>query len=1055
VISNISKRLQYRKPHFLYIFIVIALSVQFTLGSVTGKLTGRVVSAETREELAGVNLIIKGTSLGVASNADGYFILLNIPPGTYDVELTMIGFAKLKVTDVKIVIDRTTEIGIELLSEVIGMEEITVVAKRPAIVRDISASQVNIESETIQALPVNDINSVIGLQAGIKDGLSIRGSSSRETTFMVDGFITNDERSNIPYINISLGSVNAVTVQTGGFNAEYGNVRSGVINVSTKEGSKDKYAGSVALQYRPPASKHFGPSVYDAYTYFLRPFMDDDICWTGTFNGAWDDYMQRQYPDFEGWNAVAQQTLQNDDPDDDLTPEAARQIFEFQHRRQGDITKPDYNIDLNFGGPVPAVSGLLGNLRFNFSYRDVHEMFIIPLSVDAYTDRMGRLKITSDIRSNLKMTLTGQISKTGSVSPYNWTTTPTGSVLYGDYSVANRIGSSSGDATIYMPGWFSPTEITRTLFGINLNRIVSNDTYYTIFLQHNVNNYNTYQTKDRDTSKVYEIIDGYFLDEAPYGYWGKGTTSIDGMITGGWMNLGRDSSAIATTTFKFDIHSQLNKYNEAQAGFLIAYNDYNIKSSTINPSMTTWNRDQIYNLFPFRIEAYTQDKLEFKGFIANLGLRGEYSDPNTQWYVLDAYDKYYQEYYGLLMEEEVETEDSKPTFRLSPRLGVSYPITDYSKLYFNYGHFHTEPSSTYRFRLQREYSGLVTSIGNPNLSRERTIAYEIGYSQAVGQVYLLNLAAYYKDITDQPGWINYWNLNRSVQYSTTANNFYEDIRGIEITLEKKKRSDEWLSGFVNYTYMVTTSGYFGYTEYWEDPQDQADYLSQNPYQDKPAPQPYARANLDIQSPSKFGPNLAGTYLLGGWNCNLLFTWEAGEYDTYNPTNESFIHNNVQWKDTYNIDMRLKKEFSFSNNISALLYVDVSNLLNTKILSYAGFSDSYDESYYMESLLLKGDQFGDFKGHDRIGEYRDDDVGFVPLRSYGDINTIGTPVSRVLYYDELTERYLQYENSVWVERSKSWVQEEIIDTKAYIDMPNLGYFRFLYPRDIKIGINVNF
>jgi outer membrane receptor protein involved in Fe transport len=749
--------------------------------------------------------------------------------------------------------------------------------------------------------------------------------------------------------------------------------------------------------------------------------MDPVVCYTGTDNGFWDDYTQKQYPYFQGWNLVSQATQQDDDPTNDLTPEGAKRLFEWQHRRRGDITKPDHLINLNFGGPVPLVSDLLGNLRFYSSYHELSEMFIIPLTRDNYFNNLAKIKINSDIASNIKLTFSAQSGVTKSSSPYAWTTTPTGDVLRTDYEIA----AAACTELLYMKGWYSPADIYHSNIGAKINHIISSKVFYELGIQYTLNTYDTYQIEERDTTKKYQILPDYFVDEAPYGYWGYGVTSIgDNARLGGWMNLGRDESSISTTQIKFDFVSQIIPTNEVKTGTHLVFNNYDIKSYTSNPGMTTWNREQIYQVKPYRVGVYIQDKLEYEGMIANVGLRLDYSNANAGVYVLDEFDDLLKEGNGTHLEELAEKKDAKPIIKISPRLGISHPITENSKLYFNYGHFQTEPSSTYRFRLQREYNGLVTSIGNPNLEYERTVAYEVGYSRNLFGQYLLNIAGYYKDITSQIGWITYTNLNNSVSYSRAENNFYEDIRGAEITLDKRK--GEWITGFINYTYMVATSGYFGLRRYYEDPNLQRDYESRNLYQEKPAPRPYLRVNLVFHTPPDFGPKWNFVNPLSSWNISFLFDWKAGAYTTYNPDNilGKGVINNVQWADTYFLNLRISKLFNFKR-IKLQLYADVDNLLNSKFLSYSGFSDYYDYLDYMESLCFDWED-SVFKGNDRIGEYRDWDVEYDPL--------VPNP-------DDDSE--IAKEN----ERRK--------ETKSYIDMPNIQSLTFLHPRMIHFGIKIAF
>ncbi len=1013
-----------KKNLWFIIFIIVAIFSTPSVAGIYGKIAGKIVDAKNGQELIGVNVMISDTRLGAATDLKGNYIILNVPPGVYTLEANMIGYSPAVVKNITVKMEQTTTIDLKMFPEILNMDEVVIVAERPIVAKDVSASEMHIESSTIETLPVKTIDQVLTLQAGIerdKDGgIRIRGGSSSQTGFLVDGMSLNDERANIPFTVLSLTSVREIKIQTGGFNAEYGNIRSGVINVVTWEGSKKQYKGGITVQYRSPAKKHFGPSVYDPNTYFTRPYTDPDVCWTGTTNGNWDDYTQRQYPLFEGWNAIADATVQDDNPDNDLTPEGAKRIWEWQHRRQGDIKKPDYVLDLSFGGPVPLISPLLGDLRFFLSHFREQEMFIFPLSRDSYKDNSTQLKLTTDINPQMKLTITGLYGEIFSVSPYNWKTTPTGKILRTNNEIADLVNSSEGNAIIYMPGFFSPTSIYRDMAGFKFTHTLSARSFYEIRFQHNINRYKTYQMALRDTTKKYQPFSGYFVDEAPYGYWGYGVTGIDGMILGGWMNLGRDKSVIQTTKLTFDLTSQVNDFNQITTGIQIVYNNYEIKSFTENPSMTTWNRTQKYRRFPYRIGAYLQDKMEFKGLIANMGLRLDYSNSNGIYYDLARYSNFYKASYGNLIETEAPTKTAKAAWHISPRLGVSHPITDNSKLYFNYGHFCQEPASSYRFRIQRESNGLVTSIGNPNLFFEKTIAYELGFSQNLFNTYLLNIAAYYKDVTDQPGWIYYENINTSVQYYKAANNNYEDIRGFELTLTK--RMGDWVSGFFNYTYEVRTLGYFGLLKYYEDPNKQRDYIRLTPYQERPHPQPYLRLNVNFHSPKDFGPTWLNFHPLAQWNINLLAFWKAGRYETYNPHSIPGVVDNVQWKDRYNVDLRITKYFKVER-YDLQFYVDITNLFNFKFLSYAGFSDYYDYMDYLESLHFSWEE-GSEHGHDRIGDYRKPGVVYEPY----------DPTDPTKTKEDL---------------------KRILETKAYIDMPNLTYFTFLNPRDIKFGLKISF
>ena len=1005
----------------LNLFFLLFLNNLLFSGT-TGKISGIVRSGEADLPLVGVNVALVNTLLGAVTNQDGRFTLLNIPPGDYQIQASMIGYANYLVKDLSVRIDQTTQIDILMTQESIEMVEVIVQASRPIVQLDISNSQFNVSSDEISDLPIDEISDILDLQAGV-NGLSIRGGSSRESLFRVDGFSFNDERSNIPYTSIPISIIKEIQVQTGGFNAEYGNIRSGVINVVLNEGDEKKYHGGITFRHSPAAQKHFGNSLYSNNSYYFRPFLDNDVAWTGTENGNWDAYTRRQYPSFEGWNAIADATLQDDDPSNDLTPKSAQQIFKWQHRRNGVIQHPDENMDLFVSGPVPFVSGLAGNLRFLFSYRNENEAFIYPLSYKDFKDNSLLLKLTSDLTKKTKINFSFQKGQIQSVSPYSWKTTPTGTYLRTSYEVANLLNGSSGNSILFMPGYYSPTIIDRSIIGLNVTHMFSEKKYLEFFIQYQSNEYDTYQMKLRDTTKYFAVIPGYDeiqVDEAPFGYWGYAETGIDGMGIGGWMNLGRDESVNSTTIFNLNYTNQIGNNHHLKSGFGATLNSFKIRSFTESPSMSTWNRSMIYDTSPYRLFGYIQDKIEYKGFIANIGVRGDYSNGNSNVYNLSEYDDYFTQGSGHKIEENASSVKSKPINAISPRLGISHPITDRSKLYFNYGHFYSEPSSSYRFRLQRESNGLVTHIGDPGMEFEKTIAYETGYSSNPFGSLLLNVALYYKDITNQPGWVYYQNMNGTVQVNRIENNNYEDIRGIEITLNKNM--GEWISGMVNYTYQVESSGYFGLLKQFQDPNVQRDYESLNQYQSKPRPRPYLKSVVQVRSPDDFGPKIFAQSVFGNWASSLIFKYNSGGFETYNPQNLPGVSNNIQWKDQYSTAARLSKKIKIKQTTVELLF-DVKNLFNNKFLSYAGFADYYDYIDYLESLRFSWEDKKE-KGSDRIGVYRAWDVEYQP-----------------------------YEPEDW--QNPTAAEQEILDSKAYIDMPNIQAVSFLNPRDIYFGISVYF
>ncbi len=154
----------------------LVLLTAIAYSGTTGKIAGTVKDTKTGEPLPSVNVLIDGTTLGAATNPDGYFAIINVPPGRYKVIATLVGFKPTSTIDVRVDIDQTTDLNIGLGEEAIAGEEVTIVATRPVVQRDVAASRANIEIAEVEKLPVTSVTAAVGLQAGIQ-GLSIRGGN--------------------------------------------------------------------------------------------------------------------------------------------------------------------------------------------------------------------------------------------------------------------------------------------------------------------------------------------------------------------------------------------------------------------------------------------------------------------------------------------------------------------------------------------------------------------------------------------------------------------------------------------------------------------------------------------------------------------------------------------------------------------------------------------------------------------------------------------------------------------------------------------------------------
>jgi hypothetical protein len=234
---------------FLLSCAVLLLLPSILYAGNTGKIAGTIVD-EKHEPLPFAHVQLVGTQLGGTSDNEGKYFIINIPPGTYTLKTTFVGYTSTIISGVQVSVDRTTPVDCQLNSEVLKLgSEIVVVAERPLVIKDKTSTAVKISSEVMEALPLRDLGDVLQWQAGVvvgaDGGVHIRGGRSNEVSYMVNGVSITDPYSGEVGMRVEYNTVQELTVVSGTFNAEYGQAQSGIINIVTKEGG-ERYAGSVA-----------------------------------------------------------------------------------------------------------------------------------------------------------------------------------------------------------------------------------------------------------------------------------------------------------------------------------------------------------------------------------------------------------------------------------------------------------------------------------------------------------------------------------------------------------------------------------------------------------------------------------------------------------------------------------------------------------------------------------------------------------------------------------------------------------------------------------------
>ena len=239
--------------------LFLLLLQNFVQAGITGKITGRILDAQTNEPLIGVNVFLQNTQLGAATDARGRYSMINIPPGTYSVMISMMGYETKVVQNVRISSDYTTAINEKLKPVTLSGEEVTVTAERPLIQMDLTSTAAAIPESRIAELPAEDMEQFIKLQAGVtvdpKGDIHIRGGRATEIAYLIDGIPVTDGFDRSQAIEVENSSIQELQVISGTFNAEYGQAQSGIVNIITKKGT-NRFTGEISVYSGDFLSSH-------------------------------------------------------------------------------------------------------------------------------------------------------------------------------------------------------------------------------------------------------------------------------------------------------------------------------------------------------------------------------------------------------------------------------------------------------------------------------------------------------------------------------------------------------------------------------------------------------------------------------------------------------------------------------------------------------------------------------------------------------------------------------------------------------------------------------
>jgi outer membrane receptor for ferrienterochelin and colicin len=939
----------------LKLITLLALLVGSLYAGTTGKLAGKVTDKETGEVLMGVNIIIEGTKAGAASDVNGEYYIINIPPGIYNVRATMIGYAAQLFEKVRIQVDLTTKLDIQLSSSTLQVGQEVIIVGKKEIQKDLTSSERTIQADQIEALPVRDVASLLSMQAGItrdaSGDLHIRGGRTSEISYMVDGVQVVNPINRSAGISIDDQSIEELKAITGTFNAEYGQALSGVVNIVTKKGSE---------KFTMNATAYVGDHLsFDDDLYYLMGNREWATAAAKSLasKSGWLNY------DFSKYGITTYQQLR------DAINEGNKPWQEKESYLNNYNPFKRYDLQLNLSGPVPGTDKTISYFaagRYNYSpgYQ-MGRRYFMP---------WGIWQPVSDTLHQFDM-------PDGKLVPLDWYRgySTQAKVFFNftdfnfSYGIYYNNDHSYGGGQKYLPDGGRHYYTTRYTQILSATYIFSASTVLDFKGSYYNNNNKSYLYEDPYDWRYVPTNSGDFQqfmfdpsreddievkgNSNDFSYWGN--------------DAGRSKNVNKYFSFNLDLTSQVNKSNMIKLGASGRFHDltqdyYTLQFSQVNyrpivPDVSSAYHTN-YSAKPYEFAAYIQDKIEFDELIINVGLRFDYfnsdgrilADPmDPQIYSPFKLDHIYKNYspeidtkdlieYTVAEREAFWYKNVDAKYQFSPRFGLSFPITDRGVIHFSYGHFFQNPEFQYLYTNPNFWiagAGATNLVGNANLDAERTVMYELGLQQQLFDNLYMHITGFYRDIRDWIGSGFPIDTYRGTTYYSYVNRDNAVAKGI--TLSTSYTYDE-LSLKLDYTYMSAKGTA-------SNPQDAYNAISAG---NAPIVQ---LINLNWDQPHS--ANMIISYDKDGWSGSLIGTLSSGF--PYTPTiargeatgTNAYIgwaENSERRPTTINFDLRISRMFDFKD-FRMQVFCDITNLFDTRNARYV-YSDTGSPDYSLDATL---------------------------------------------------------------------------------------------------------
>jgi len=899
----------------------------------SGKIVGVVKDKKTGEPLAGVNIVLQNTMLGATTDVDGYYVILNVPVGTYNIEASYVGYRKVVVNNIRVSAGITTEQNFELEPTTLELGEvITVNAERPLVDKNVTQSVSKVTNEQLETIPVRGINNILALQASVvvQDGaVHIRGGRTQDNGYYLDGASTMNIMNRQNSVHVIQDAVEEMQVLTGGYTAEFGDANAGIIRTELKTGGP-QFHFSLDAQTDKFASE--GEKFLNTYSY------REHIIAT-TLSGP--------------------------------ITKNLRYFIAYENQDVGDDVKrisKGYNFFYGDGGNLdhPLVDTNPRNPRNNPESPNFH-----PDTLKAVTYPDGFTPHNWYKRHSVNSTLL-------------WDMKSFKFRLSGVYTFTKSFGTSA-PMLQFLNTREQPYYSHNLLVSGKFTQVLNAKTYYDLTLSYFLNMgerhddwFGTDWRAWRDSAKIYEKTNGEVVYRAPY------DPDYNYLING--FPFGRNGTLMAGYSKNkqtyiggaFDLVSQFTRNHELKFG--VSVRQYTIRQYSISPGVmkevqryggvedsvpvavvAEWAGNVFgYDLWGNEIEsgfdgpkkpvfaaAYIQDKIEYKDLIINAGLRFDYFD-TKQKTLKDPLRVEIDKEKHLVKPDQWK--DMDPFMYVTPRLGISFPVSDRTVFYAQYGKFVQTPSfgtfyySSYQYGRQIGGGYFYTTPVGLGVTPIRTTSYEVGFRQQFGQYAAIDISGFYKNVK---GEIQADRITPAAgaeiqAYNILTNGDFSTTKGLEFKFQLRRFNR--LMAQLNYTYSNAEGTGSGSTSYISA----VDRLSQRPTRLNPLD--FAQKHRGtLMVDYRFGKNDGGP-VLEQFGVNLLYTFNSGHPYTLVTTSggqagpystgvdymadtrsrralEPINNSTTPWY--HRIDLRVDKSFNITDKLKATLYMRVYNLFNIK------------------------------------------------------------------------------------------------------------------------------